>query len=70
MSKNLLSVSQLTASGNCVVSQPGTPTMEGQRLESVYGMSAESAYLDKTRRNEKSDLWHAHLGHVSYHSSR
>uniref|UniRef100_A0A2N9EBN9 Retrovirus-related Pol polyprotein from transposon TNT 1-94-like beta-barrel domain-containing protein n=1 Tax=Fagus sylvatica TaxID=28930 RepID=A0A2N9EBN9_FAGSY len=29
-----------------------TPIMEGQRLESVYGMSAESAYVDKTRKNE------------------
>jgi hypothetical protein len=41
--------------------------MEGQRMESVYVMSAESAYVDKTRKNETVDLWHARLGHVSYH---
>ncbi|KAM3015464.1 hypothetical protein FF2_028043 [Malus domestica] len=34
------------------------PTMEGRRLESVYVMSAESAYVDRTRKNETSDLWH------------
>ncbi|XP_017188689.2 uncharacterized mitochondrial protein AtMg00300-like [Malus domestica] len=43
------------------------PTMEGRRLESVYVMSAESAYVDRTRKNETSDLWHMQLGHVSYH---
>ncbi|KAM1055282.1 hypothetical protein FF1_028852 [Malus domestica] len=42
------------------------PTMEGRRLESVYVMSAESAYVDRTRKNETSDLWHMRLGHVSY----
>ncbi|CAL8992183.1 unnamed protein product [Prunus brigantina] len=30
-------------------------------------MSAESAYVDKTRKNETADLWHMRLGHVSYH---
>ncbi|KAH7863291.1 hypothetical protein Vadar_015792 [Vaccinium darrowii] len=79
MKKNLLSVSQLTSSGNYVVFGPkdvkvyqslkpvGTPIMEGRRLESIYVMSAESAYEDKTRKNETADLWHARLGHVSYH---
>ncbi|KAE8665979.1 tir-nbs resistance protein [Hibiscus syriacus] len=43
-----------------------TPTMEGRRLESIYVMSAESAYVDRTRKNETSDLWHIRLGHVSY----
>ncbi|KAJ0094619.1 hypothetical protein Patl1_15059 [Pistacia atlantica] len=42
------------------------PTMEGRRLESVYVMSAESAYVDKTRRNETVDMWHMQLGHISY----
>lgn len=36
-------------------------------MESIYVMSAESAYVDKTRKNETADLWHARLGHVSYH---
>ncbi|CAL2236841.1 unnamed protein product [Prunus armeniaca] len=30
-------------------------------------MSAESAYVDKTRKNETADLLHMRLGHVSYH---
>ncbi|KAH7855830.1 hypothetical protein Vadar_029469 [Vaccinium darrowii] len=79
MKKNPLLVSQLTSSGNYVVFGPkdvkvyqslkpmGTPIMEGRRLESIYVMSAESAYVDKTRKNETADLWHARLGHVSYH---
>jgi GAG-pre-integrase domain len=45
----------------------GTPVIEGQKLESIYVMSAESAYIDKTRRNKTPDLWHARLGHVSYY---
>lgn len=44
----------------------GTPIMEGRRRESVYVLSLESAYVDKTRKNETGDLWHERLGHVSY----
>ena len=44
----------------------GQPLMEGRRLESIYVMSAQEAYVDKTRKNETMDLWHARLGHVSY----
>jgi len=78
MKKNLLSVAQLTSSGHYVLFGPQNvkvfqdlkisekPTMEGRRLESVYVMSAESAYVDKTRRNETADLWHMRLGHVNY----
>ncbi|CAI0407574.1 unnamed protein product [Linum tenue] len=78
MRKNLMSVSQLTAYGNYVVFGPRDvkvyrslqPTsdliMQGQKLESVYVMSAEAAYVDKTRRNETTSLWHARLGHVVY----
>ena len=43
-----------------------TPILEGQRLEFVYVMSAQTAYVDKTRKNETADLWHARLGHMSY----
>jgi len=32
------------------------PLMKGQRLESVYAMSTETAYVDKTRKNETTDL--------------
>ncbi|KAE8708634.1 hypothetical protein F3Y22_tig00110336pilonHSYRG00004 [Hibiscus syriacus] len=78
MKKNLLYVAQLTSSGHYVLFGPQdmkvyrdlkileTPTMEGRRLESIYVMSAESAYVDRTRKNETSDLWHMRSGHVSY----
>jgi len=78
MKKNLLSVSQLTDSGNYVLFGPNdvkvyqnlkvtsTPIMEGRRLESIYVMSAETAYVEKVRSNKTVDLWHARLGHVSY----
>ncbi|KAK3014222.1 hypothetical protein RJ639_008967 [Escallonia herrerae] len=42
------------------------PMMKGRRLDSVYVMSAESAYVDKIRRSETPDLWHMRLSHVSY----
>nr|CAD1829789.1 unnamed protein product [Ananas comosus var. bracteatus] len=79
MKKNLLSVSQLTASDNYVVFGPqdvkifrnpkisGIQITEGKKVESIYIMSAESAYVEKTRKNETADLWHARLGHVGYH---
>ncbi|KAL3530255.1 hypothetical protein ACH5RR_009577 [Cinchona calisaya] len=79
MKKNLLSVSQLTASDNFVLFGPdevkvyqnkkitGTPIMQGKWMETVYVMSAQEAYVDKARKNETPDLWHARLGHVSYH---
>jgi hypothetical protein len=78
LKKNLLSVSQLTEEGKYVLFGPegvsiyrkvkviGTPILEGKRRQSVYILSAESAYVDKTRRSETGDLWHAHLGHVNY----
>ena len=40
--------------------------MEERRFESVYVMSAQTAYVDKARKNETTDLWHARLGHMSY----
>ena len=78
LKKNLLSVPQLTAERKYVLFGPegvtifrklkviGTPIMEGRRRQSVYVLSAESTYVDKTRRNEAGDLWHARLGHVNY----
>ncbi|KAL3498589.1 hypothetical protein ACH5RR_041321 [Cinchona calisaya] len=45
----------------------GDPIMERRRVEAVYVMSAQEAYIDKTRKNETSDLWHARLGYMSYH---
>ncbi|KAH0640168.1 hypothetical protein KY285_036754 [Solanum tuberosum] len=43
-----------------------TPIIEGRRLESIYVMSAEITYVEKTRSNETADLWHTRLGHMSY----
>ena len=65
--KNLISVSQITDSGNFVVFGPsdvkvyknlqisGMPYMEGKRIESIYVMTAQDAYVDKTRKNETVD---------------
>ncbi|KAJ0103216.1 hypothetical protein Patl1_06266 [Pistacia atlantica] len=78
MKKKLLSMAQLTSSGHYVLFGPQDvkvfrdlkisekPMMDGQRLDLVYMMSAESTYVDKTRRNEIVDLWHIQLGRVSY----
>ncbi|CAL1355030.1 unnamed protein product [Linum trigynum] len=77
-----MSVSQLKTSGNYVVFGPKNvkvirslqPTsdliMQGQKLEPVYVMSVEAAYVDKTRRNETASLWYARLGHVGYQKLR
>ena len=77
--KNLLSVSQLTTSENYVLFGPedvkvyedikitGKPTIERRRVDSVYVLTTESVYVDKTRKNETTDLWHVRLGHVGYH---
>ncbi|KAL3504443.1 hypothetical protein ACH5RR_034284 [Cinchona calisaya] len=77
MKNNLLSVSQLIASGNFVLfgldevkvyqneKITGTPIMQRKRMEIVYVMSAQETYI--ARKNETADLWHARLGHVSYH---
>ena len=40
------------------------PIIQGHKLKSVYVMSTESAFEDKTQRNETSELWHMRLGHV------
>ena len=41
--------------------------MEGQKIDSMYVMLAEQEYVEKTRNNKTTDLWHARLGHVNYH---
>lgn len=46
----------------------GIRTIEGQWLESVYViMSTKNAFIDKTRRNDTTNLWHMRLNHISYH---
>ena len=34
----------------------GKPTMKGRGVDSVYVLSARSAYVDKTQKNEITDL--------------
>lgn len=82
MRKNLLSVSQLTSSGNFIVfgpndvnvyqnlKLPDKPIITGRRLDSVYVMSTESAYVKKTCQSETTDLWHTRLGHVGFNKLR
>ncbi|KAL3533017.1 hypothetical protein ACH5RR_006538 [Cinchona calisaya] len=41
--------------------------MKGRGIELVYVMSAQEAYIEKTRKNDTADLWHARLGHMSYY---
>ena len=77
MKKNLLSVLQITDSKNFVLFGPNdvkvnrnlkfksTPIMERRRLESIYVMSVEKTYVEKTRSNETVDLWHARIWHMS-----
>ncbi|KAH0717771.1 hypothetical protein KY285_013802 [Solanum tuberosum] len=76
--KNLLLVAQLTSSGHYVLFGPQDvriyhdlevkeeSVMKGQKLNSIYVMSAETAYINKIRKNKTTDLWHMRLSHVSY----
>ncbi|KAL3501894.1 hypothetical protein ACH5RR_036343 [Cinchona calisaya] len=77
MKKNMLSVYQLTASGNFVLFGLNekmyqnekiidTPIMQGKWLEILYMMFAQEAYVDKARKIETADLRHAKLGYLSY----
>ena len=36
-------------------------------MDSIYVLLVEDAYVEKTRSNETTNLWHARLGHVNYH---
>ncbi|KAL3510510.1 hypothetical protein ACH5RR_029911 [Cinchona calisaya] len=33
--------------------------MQGRRLETLYVMSSQETYIDKAKKNETADLWHA-----------
>ncbi|KAJ0546766.1 putative RNA-directed DNA polymerase [Helianthus annuus] len=76
--KNLLSVPQLTSEGNYVLfgpkdvqvfkefETPSIPILKGHKNETVYVLSAEHAYVEKTKGTQNADLWHHRLGHVGY----
>lgn len=79
LKKNLASVSQITNSGRYVLFGPDNVQvlsnvdhisadvlLTGKRKESLYVLSANEAYVEKTSRNVNSTLWHARLGHVGY----
>ncbi|KAJ0434593.1 putative RNA-directed DNA polymerase [Helianthus annuus] len=78
MKKNLFSVPQVTSTGKYVVfgpddvriyekfETPSVPVLQGKQNDTVYVLSAESAYVDKTKQNQTADLWHARLSHVGY----
>lgn len=76
--KSLLSVSQITNLGDWVVFGPkdvkvykeveiiGDPCMEGKKMDTIYEMTAQDAYVEKVKKNETADLWHSRLAHVGY----
>lgn len=79
MTKNLISVSQLTNSGRYVLFGPNDfkileniksiqadTVLKGKRVNSLYVLSASEAFVEKTSRQDKASLWHARLAHVSY----
>ncbi|KAJ0579636.1 putative RNA-directed DNA polymerase [Helianthus annuus] len=78
MKKNLISVPQITETGKYVVFGPhdvqifeefetkSVPILQGRKKDTVYVLSAESAFVERTQENKNSDLWHARLGHVAY----
>ncbi|XP_038896558.1 uncharacterized protein LOC120084811 [Benincasa hispida] len=78
MKKNFVSVSQLLSVGKFVVFEPGSvkvyhnlkvsgmSLMEGRRIDSIYVMSSETTYVNKTRKSEIVDMWHARFSHFSY----
>ncbi|KAM0065667.1 putative RNA-directed DNA polymerase [Helianthus debilis subsp. tardiflorus] len=78
MKKNLLSVPQITEAGRYVLFGPNDvqvfdefekkskPVLCGKKNESVYVLSAGTAYVDKTKSNQGFDIWHQRLGHVGY----
>lgn len=76
--KNLISVPQLTSDGNYVLFGPNDvkifkhfetksiPILQGHKTETVYVLSAESAYLDRVKGSQCADFWHQRMGHVGY----
>ncbi|GJW10884.1 putative RNA-directed DNA polymerase [Tanacetum coccineum] len=76
--ENLLSVPQLTAEEKYVLFGPeevyvfkelqtlSVPILKGHKNESVYVLSAEHAFVEKTKDTQNADLWHHRLGHVGY----
>nr|DAD29955.1 TPA_asm: hypothetical protein HUJ06_031423 [Nelumbo nucifera] len=79
LKKNLASVSQIMNSGRYVLFGPNNVQIlsnvkhieadilfTGKRKESLYVLSANDAYVEKTCQNASAALWHARLGHIGY----
>ncbi|XP_076898464.1 putative mitochondrial protein AtMg00300 [Bidens hawaiensis] len=78
MKKNLLSVPQITDTGRYVLFGPkevmifdefetkSKSVVGGKKNESVYVLSAGTAFVGKVKTNNSADLWHQRLSHVGY----
>lgn len=79
MTKNLVSVSQITDSGKYVLFGPkdvkvldnvkeilGDVILTGEKKGSLFFMYAGEAYVKKTSQIHNAVIWNARLGHVGY----
>ncbi|GJT94735.1 putative RNA-directed DNA polymerase [Tanacetum coccineum] len=76
--ENLLYVPQLTTEWKYVLfspeevyvfkefQTPSIPFLKGHKNESVYVLSVEHAFVEKTKDTQNADLWHHRFGHVGY----
>jgi hypothetical protein len=49
---------------SCLVLLDGISVITRKKVEFIYVLSKEEAYVEKTRKNETRELWHARLGHA------
>ncbi|KAF7802901.1 Retrovirus-related Pol polyprotein from transposon TNT 1-94 [Senna tora] len=79
LTKNLVSVPQITDSGKYVLFGPNDVkvldnvnnisadvVLTGRKKGSLFVMSAGEAYVKKTSQTDSVAIWHARLGHVGY----
>ncbi|KAL9256690.1 Retrovirus-related Pol polyprotein from transposon TNT 1-94-like protein [Drosera capensis] len=79
LTKNLVSVPQITDSGKYVLFGSndvkvldnvrvvsGDVLLTGEKKGSMFVMSAGEAYVKKTSQTDNAAIWHARLGHVGY----
>ncbi|KAK3001904.1 LOW QUALITY PROTEIN: hypothetical protein RJ639_022194 [Escallonia herrerae] len=79
LTKNLVSVPQITDSGKYVLFGPkdvkvldnvkeisADVIFSGEKKGSLFVMSAGEAYVKKTSQTNNAAIWHARLGHVGY----
>ncbi|KAI9073927.1 hypothetical protein K1719_044100 [Acacia pycnantha] len=79
LTKNLVSVPQITNSGKYVLFGPNDVKVldnvkekyadvifSGGKKGSLFVMSAGEAYVKKTSQTDNAAIWHAWLGHLGY----